>query len=91
MPGLNEGPYEEPSYSTDPRSYGLPLFRRQLSDEEYERDWRDKVRAFINRDDAITFGCRLNLVTLQCPVYDLVGKEWVYNADETSSMADEFG
>lgn len=85
------GEYVEPSYATDPRHYGLMLFDRQISDEEFNRNHRWKVKAFIDEDDAFTFGCRLNLEGLQCPVYDRVGDEWIYNAEETSRIADEFG
>jgi len=82
-------PFAEPPYPTDPRHYGLPLFKRPLSDEEFDRDYRAKVKAFLDRDDAIGFAYHCNLVSVQCPVYDRVGDEWVYNADETGRVADD--
>lgn len=82
-------PYTEPPYSTDPRPHGLPLFKRPLSDEDFDRDYREKVRAFLDRDHAIDFAYHCNLVSVQCPVYDRVGGEWVYNGDETERVAED--
>ena len=36
-------PFDEPSYPTDPRDYGLLLFKWPLSDKESDRDYRTKV------------------------------------------------
>ena len=82
-------PFTEPRYITDPRHYGLPLFKRPVSDEEFERKYRQRVKAFIKRYDAITFACLCNLDGVACPVYDRVGDKWVYNPDETGKLADE--
>jgi hypothetical protein len=79
----------ETPYSTDPRSYGLPLFKRPISDEEFERDYRTKVKAFLNREHAIEFAYNCNLVGVQCPVYDRIGDEWEYNSDEAGRVADD--
>jgi hypothetical protein len=86
--GEPHAPSAEPPYNTDPRHYGLPLFTRPLTDVEFERDYRARVRAFIDRDHAITFAYHCNLVGVQCPVYDRVGEEWVYNSEETGRVAD---
>src|SRR5215510_7819513 len=63
-------PFREPRYITDPRHYGLPLFKEPVSDEEFERKYRHKLKAFIKRDDAITFVYLCNLDGVACPVYD---------------------
>src|SRR5262245_37514818 len=85
-------PHQEhhpPSYSTDPRHYDLDLFTRPVSEEEFERDYKHKFKAFLDREDAITFAYHCNLASLMCPVYDLVGDEWVYNPEETGAVADD--
>jgi hypothetical protein len=55
--------YTEPSYPTDPVHYGLAPAR-----DDVVREYQFQVRAFISREDAIHFGCRLNLIGLSCPV-----------------------
>jgi hypothetical protein len=82
-------PFTEPRYITDPRHYGLPLFKRPVSDDEFERKYRHGIKAFIKRYDAITFAYHCNLDSVACPVYDRVGDKWVYNPDETGKVADQ--
>lgn len=82
-------PFTEPHYITDPRHYGLPLFKRPVSGEEFERKYRPRVKAFIKRDDAITFAYHCNLDGVTCPVYDRVDDKWVYNPNETRKVADD--
>jgi hypothetical protein len=79
--------FKEPPYNTDPRSYKITLFKELVSDEQFERDYRHKVKAFIRREDAITFAYHCNLVNVMCPVYDRVDGQWVYNKDETGKVA----
>jgi hypothetical protein len=81
--------FTEPRFITDPRHYGLPLFKHPVSDEEFERKYRHGVKAFIKRYDAITFAYHCNLDSVACPVYDRVGDKWVYNPDETGKVADQ--
>ena len=81
--------YKEPRYDTDPRRYGLQLLTQPVSDEEFDREYRQKLRAFPNREDAILCACHCNLDNLMCPVYDRVGDEWILNQDETSRVLDE--
>ncbi len=81
--------FEEPGYVTDPRHYSLPLFKTPISDEQFDRDYRHKVKAFIKRDDAIRFAYHCNLVGVMCPVYDRVDGKWVYNPEETGKVADD--
>ena len=61
--------------------------RRPLSDEEFDRKYRSYTKAFIDRDHAIDFAYHCNLMAVQCPVYDRVGDECVYNHDETGRVA----
>jgi hypothetical protein len=82
-------PFTEPCYITDPRHYGLLLFKKPVSDEEFEREYRHKIKAFIKRDDAITFAYHCNLDGVMCPVYDRVDDTWVYNPEETAKVADD--
>lgn len=81
--------FEEPAYATDPRHYGLPLFKTPISDEQFGRDYRNKVKAFSKRDDAIRFAYHCNLAGVMCPVYDRVDGKWVYNPEETEKVADD--
>lgn len=81
--------FEEPLYMTDPRHYGLPLFKRPLSDEEFDRDYRAKVKAFIDRQDAIRFAFGCYMIGVRCPVYEWVGGEWICSIAETDKMADD--
>ena len=91
MAGDPHKPFSEPDYITDPRHYGIPLPETDvaLSVEEFDRRYRQKIKAFLNRDDAIKFAYHCNLDTLTCPVYDSVEDQWVYNADETGRLAAE--
>jgi hypothetical protein len=81
-------PFSEPRYLTDPRHYGLQLFEKPVSDEEFARAYRHKVKAFIKRDDAITFAYHCNLANVMCPVYDKVDGKWICNTEETGKVAD---
>lgn len=81
--------YEEPHYDTDPRPYGLQVLDEPVSEERWQREYRQKIRAFPNRDDAISCGRHCSVDTVMCPVYDRVGDEWVYNQEETSQIADQ--
>src|SRR5262249_51048898 len=87
--GNPQEPCDDPSYPTDPRHYALPIFRRPVTDAEFERDYRHRVKAFTDRDHAIRFAWSCNMVNVQCPVYDLVGCEWVQNDVETLRLAEE--
>jgi hypothetical protein len=82
-------PFTEPPYPTDPRHYGLPLFKRPVTNEEFESHYRDRVKAFLDRDHAITFAYHCNLVGVRCPVYEWNGDEWVYNKEETGRVAED--
>jgi hypothetical protein len=80
--------YKEPRYDTDPRQYGLQLLDQPVSNEQFDREYRHKLRAFRNREDAIWCGRHCNLANVMCPVYDRAGDEWIYNKEETSRVAD---
>jgi hypothetical protein len=79
--------FSEPPYPTDPRAYGLPLFKRPLSDEEFDRDYRAKVKAFIEPDHAVQFACCCRLITAVFLVYDRAGEAWVENEAEAARVA----
>jgi hypothetical protein len=81
--------YCPPTYPTDPRGYGLDLFTEPISVADFEREYKHKTRAFLERDDAIMFAYHCNLVGVICPVYDRVGNEWVYNSEETGRVAED--
>lgn len=81
-------PYEaftNPSYPTDPRHYKLPVFENEPTDEEYEKDYKHRVKAFIRRDDAISFAYHCNLITVTCPVYEKIDGKWVYSSEKTGT------
>lgn len=80
--------YAEPKYCTDPREYSLPVFKHELTEEEFS-EYRGKIKAFVNRDDAIGFAYHCNLDSVQCLVYDREGDEWIYNSEETRNIAEE--
>ncbi len=82
-------PFEEPNYPTDPRHYGLQALATPVSDEQFDREYRHKLKAFTDRDDAIAFAYHCNLDGVICPVYDRVGDAWVYNSEETGKVADD--
>jgi hypothetical protein len=81
--------YKEPRYDTDPRCYDLQLLDQPVSDEEFDREHRHKLRVFLNREDAISCARHCNLDSVMCPVYDRVGDEWIYNTKETSRVAED--
>ena len=89
--GGPESDYNAPSYSTDPRDYDLDLLDEPVSDDVFERDYKQKIRAFIVREDAIDFANHCNLAGVWNPVFDRVGDEWVQNSDETDKIADNIG
>jgi hypothetical protein len=80
---------EEPGYPTDPRHYHLPLFREPVSDEEFDRAYRTRVKAFIEREHAIQFAWGCNMIGVRCPVYERVNGQWVYSESETEKMAED--
>jgi hypothetical protein len=84
----NREKYSPPDYDTDPRKYDLPVFNEVLSDEQFESEYREKVRAFFNKKDALKFASYCNMVTVRCPVYIKNGKEWEYSSKLTGKMAD---
>lgn len=79
--------FAEPPYPTDPRHYGVPVFRRPLTDEEFDREYRAKVKAFIDPDHAVRFACCCQLMTAVFLVYDRVDEEWVDNDAEATRVA----
>jgi hypothetical protein len=87
--GDPQHPFPEPPYPTDPRVYGVPVFKQPLSDEEFDRDCRAKVKAFIDREHAIIFAHYCNLVSVWCQVYDADGEGWVLNHDEAGRLAED--
>jgi hypothetical protein len=82
------GKYKEASYDTDPRRYGLQLLDQPVSDKQFDKEYRHKLQAFTNREDAISCACHCNLDSVMCPVYDRVGNEWIYNKEETRRLAE---
>jgi hypothetical protein len=82
-------PFDEPAYPTDPRHYGLPLFKRLLSEEEFDSHYRARVKAFVQQEDAIRFAFSCGMIGVRCPVYERVGEEWVYSDTETDSVAEK--
>lgn len=81
--------FDEPSYSTDPRVYKLPVFDEPVSDEDYDKKYKNLVKAFLVKEDAIRFAFKCDFHSLNCPVYEKQGNEWVYSDSKTSEMADE--
>jgi hypothetical protein len=75
---------DEPPGGFEPRHYGFPLW---LTEPIHPRA---RIRAFAEREDAISYGFAFNIEGLQCPVFDWTGSEWTYNEDETGRVADEF-
>lgn len=82
-------PWDEPPYATDPRHYGLPIFDRPVSDEEFDRAYRHRVRAFPDRGDAIRFAWSCGMVSVECRAYDRTGAGWAYNDEETAHLAED--
>jgi hypothetical protein len=80
-------PYTEPSYSTDPRPYGLPLIKAPVPDDEFEREYRDRVKAFNNPDDAMQFASCCHLMSAMFLVFDRVGEAWMENDAEATRVA----
>ena len=76
--GQPRRPGDEPSYPTDPRHYGLNLFKRPISDDEFDRVYKDCVKAFVVLEDAIDFVHRCSMDATHS-VYDRVQGKWVYN------------
>jgi hypothetical protein len=87
--GDPDQPFDEPSYSTDPRHYSVPIFNNPVTNDEFEAKYRHRVKAFLLRDHAITFAYHCNLDSVQCPVYEWSGGKWVYNEEETVKVADD--
>jgi len=75
--------YVPPDYETDPRHYNLSVFDEDFADDESTAE----IRAFIDRDDAISFAYSCNLVTVWCPVFEKIDGEWVKSDKKTEKMA----
>jgi hypothetical protein len=85
---FREDRYSAP-YDTDPRRQGLPVFKLPLSDAEFERDYRQRVRAFPNLEDAFEFVGHCNLDNLRMLVFDRVNSDWVFNSEETGNVLEQ--
>ena len=79
--------YSEPDYDTDPRQYGIELFKEPVSDADFDFRYRDSVKAFVDPEDAIDFAYHCNLDGVMCPVYSEHDGRWVYDADATDRLA----
>ena len=80
--------YAEP-YDTDPRPHGLPIWKQEVSDAEFEENYRYKVRAFRRRSDAMKFMGFCNLDSVVIEVFDRAGDVWVRNRREEDDFAEE--
>jgi hypothetical protein len=74
----------EPPHGAEPRHFGLPMWLTEPINPQA------RIRAFTDREQAISYGFKFNIDSIQCPVFDWTGSEWAYNGDETGRMADEF-
>ncbi len=83
--------YEDREYITDPRNYGIWLFEEPVSDEEFERDYRHRVKAFLEPDHAVQFAHQCNLDGVTVEVYDLCEGKWTYNLDATGRLSRQIG
>jgi hypothetical protein len=79
----------DPPYVTDPRHYGLPIFKEPVSDRQYDRYYRERIKAFLDREDAVKFAYSCNLMTVRCPVFDRASAGWVLNEGETGALAED--
>src|SRR4051812_20692079 len=77
-----------PAIRPPPRAYDLDLFNEPVSAATFEREYQHKMKAFLDRDDAIAFAYHCNLVGVMRPAYDRVGAEWVYNSEETGRSSE---
>ena len=82
MMGEPSRPGAEPEYPTDPRHYGLDLFTKPITDDEFDTNYKHRVKAFAKLDDAIDFAYRCALNGTGA-VFDRVQDEWVYNEEAT--------
>ena len=57
-----------------------------VTDEEFDRLYRHKVKAFLEPEHAIDFAYHCNLVSVLCQVFDLIDGNWCYNEDATSRL-----
>jgi len=81
-------PYTPPAYATDPRSYGLDLFKTPVSDAEFESRYKHRMRAFVFSGGRDYIRLPLQLVGVLCPVYDRSETGWVYNSPNWSLAED---
>ena len=80
--------FKEPDYSTNPLDYNLDVFDTPVTQEEYESEYKDKVKAFINVEDAIDFAYSCNLDGVIPMAYSYKNKEWKYDSKLTESEFD---
>ena len=81
--------YKPPEYTTDPRHYGLPVFSRELSDEEFVEYYQEKVRAFHSLDHAAEFVYSCNLETVFLHVYVSQNGQWHYSRSRSFEAGGE--
>jgi hypothetical protein len=80
--------YREPSYSTNPQDYDIPLFDPPVTADEYQRQYRETHRVFRTWDEAVDFAYHCNLDSVWMPVYcrSNPSQPWVYDHTETKRL-----
>lgn len=89
--GVKRAPGEPLPYSTDPRAYGLNVFKKPISDDEFEREFIHRVRVYQSSDPAVDDICRCGLEppgSFLC-VFRRQDETWVEDSEETHRVLDE--
>jgi len=81
-------------YSTDPRAYGLPLsafFKSPVSDDEFEREYLQRVRVYQSSAPAVDdmYRCGLEPPGSWLCVFTWTDGEWVEDPAEAKKVIED--
>ncbi len=80
-------------YSTDPRTYGLNVFKKQVSDREFEKEYVERVRVYQSSDAAIDdmYQCGLEPPGSFLLVFTWKNGSWVEDRAEAIRLMKDVG
>ena len=89
--GTPRSPVKPPGYSTNPRDYGLNVFNRDVSDEEFDREFRHRTHAYRTAAEAVDamYDCGLLPSGSFLLVFKRDGAAWVRDDAEADRVIEE--
>jgi hypothetical protein len=78
-------------YPTDPRAYGLNVFKEPISDDEFEREYLQRVRVYQSSDPAVDdiYRCGLLPPGSFLRVFKRMDGKWVEDEAEADRVLED--